>query len=129
MSSLDERYGRTRRRILDMRIAWVSAGALSVFALLFVFFVDWSQTGQLRVQDLSNSVLDEQHIRVNFEVSGMRNKKVACAVEALSELKGVAGWKVVVVEPGATDRRLFSETVETVQPAVAGHAKQCWVVR
>lgn len=121
---LDERYGRTRRK----RMPWIIA---IVVALLGVGAFAWMTAARemqsVDADDLGFELVDSHSVTVNFQVTAIKGKDVACVVEALDEEFGVVGWKVVEIPAGDTHSQAISVTVPTVAQATTGLVNTCWV--
>lgn len=121
---LDDRYGRTRGR----RLPWIVG---IVLAVVVVGYFSWSTITQsmnsVDADDLGFEVADQYSVEVRFQVSGVADKDIACAIEALDEEFGVVGWKVVEIPASGEHSRAFTERVMTVAEATTGLVNSCWV--
>ncbi len=123
---LDERYGRGRKRSFDRRFGWIAAGALVLAGLVFVFFGGWQQGSDLEFKDLHYSVVDEQSVEVDAQVTASADATIVCAIEALSTSHGTVGWKLVTLPEGEDRTRRFTTTLITTSPATTGRVRNCW---
>lgn len=126
-ASLDERYGTSRRRGIDRRFGWITAGILVIAGLGFLLFTGWQQASTVEVRDLDYSVESDHGLTVRFEVTADPESRVACAVEALNTSKAVVGWKVVEIPRNDERSHTVTTALTTTNRATTGHAKTCWL--
>ncbi|WP_449277716.1 DUF4307 domain-containing protein [Leucobacter sp. GX24907] len=126
-AALEERYGTSRRRGIDRRFGWITAGVLVVAGLAFFFFAGWQQSSTVEVRDLDYSVESDYGLTVRFEVTADPEARVACAVEALNTSKAVVGWKVVEIPRNGERSHTVTTSLTTTNRATTGHAKTCWL--
>lgn len=102
-----------------------------VVALLGVGAFAWMTAARemqsVDADDLGFELVDSHSVTVNFQVTAIKGKDVACVVEALDEEFGVVGWKVVEIPAGDTHSQAISVTVPTVAQATTGLVNTCWV--
>ncbi|WOF24373.1 DUF4307 domain-containing protein [Microbacterium betulae] len=123
---LDERYGRTPRRV--RRTAWVVGGLL---AAAVVGWFSWSTAteaaGTVDFDDRGFTVLGDHEVSVSFQVTSTVDRPIACALEALDVEFGVVGWRIVEYPVSETVTTVYTESVATVAEATTGIVKSCWV--
>lgn len=124
---LDDRYGRTPRPGRT-RALWVIVGVLAVVTIAVGSWITVSTSATtVRADDTAMRVIDDRTVEVSFQVSGPRDREIACAIEALEEEFGVVGWRIVVLPPSDQHTRAFTETIPTISPATTGLVNSCWV--
>lgn len=123
--SLDERYGRSRRRRIDRRLGWIIAAVL-VIGPGGVLASAWLYSQGIETRDLDYRVIDGRSASLLFEVTSPSDRPLACAIEAQSESHSQVGW--LVREYPASDQRTrrFNETVLTTSPATTITVRSCW---
>ena len=123
-SKLDERYGRARPR----RGAWA---LLAVAASLIIGVgIWWTVSANLDAvdgRDIGYEVIDRHSVQLSFQVTAPSGREVVCALQALDEVKGIVGWKLVRLPVSEAHTRAFTERIPTVAPATTGLVKSCWV--
>lgn len=126
--TLEDRYGRGKKRRVDRRFAWISGIVLVTAGVAFLAFSGWESANQVQAQDIVFDKTGEFSGTMKFEVSAPPNTPVACVVEALNTSKAPVGWSVV--ELPVTDNRIttVSAPVRTTGPATAAYAKECWII-
>ncbi|SDQ05811.1 DUF4307 domain-containing protein [Microbacterium sp. cf332] len=124
---LDQRYGRTREK----RSRRLLIGSGAVVGLGLVGLLGWSTvSGAIESVDMDSTgfhVVDKRSVVVSFQVSGARDKPLACTLEAQDTEHGVVGWRVVEYPADAGLTRTFTETIPTVAEATNGLATSCWI--
>ncbi|MBN9612811.1 MAG: DUF4307 domain-containing protein [Actinobacteria bacterium] len=127
--SLDDRYGRTRRRGVDKRLGWgIAIGAL-LLGLAVLLFGGWQSSNTVEGKVIHYQVQDPRTVAVDFQVSAPTGTEVACALEALSKSYSTVGWKVVVLPPSDQLTRSISETMAPTYLATTGTVRSCWAVQ
>lgn len=127
-AGLDARYGRTpRRRRTNRRIAW---SASIVFAAVVVAWVFWagleSISGGIDTLDVGFNLIDDTSVSVTWQLTMEPGSSATCAVQAQNDLRAIVGWEIVDIPPSDQRIRKFTETVNTVEPAVTGLIYRCW---
>jgi hypothetical protein len=128
-NGIAERYGRTKKRSRRTLVLAVGFGAavLVVFAAWAVWVGLFQPTASIEYQDVGNTAVSSDQIRVKYEVSVDTGKSAKCAIQALDQNFGIVGWKIVTLPPSSVRSRTFSTVVRTAQPAVSGSTYQCWL--
>jgi len=126
--ALDERYGRTRQRGIDRRLAWTLGGLAVLAGLAVLIFGGWQRSSTVESRILHYRVMDARAVTVDFEVTAEPDAPVACALEALSPSFATVGWKIVELPQDQQRTRRFSETLLTTHGATTGTIRSCWVV-
>jgi hypothetical protein len=129
-STLDERYGRTRRNRARDRLVLVLGGI--AVAVVLVAWVVWAgldgSKPQVQATDLGHVLQpDERAVEVSWQLSVPAGNDTACIVQALNEDFTVVGWKVVEIPASDKPIREFTETVRTAQEANTGLINRCWL--
>lgn len=127
-STLEERYGRNRHRRFDRRIAWIVGLPLLVFGIVFLIWVNARTANPVDIVPISSGPMSDFEFEAKFSVTAPPHSNVACAVEALSPSKAIAGWTVIELPFGEERSQSVTARLLTTTPAVAAHAKACWVV-
>jgi hypothetical protein len=129
-ADLDARYGRGRGNSRRSRIIAIVAGAVGVVAV--VAWVVWGgllgPDASLEARDLGFEIIDDGHIRVEYEVTSDAGAEVSCAVQALNESFTVVGWKIVELPVSEQRTRSFTEELRTSELAVSGLIYRCWLL-
>ncbi|QIK64023.1 DUF4307 domain-containing protein [Leucobacter viscericola] len=126
--TLEDRYGRGKKRRVDRRFAWIAGVTLVVGGLAFLVFSGWESSNQVQAQDIVFKKTGEFSGTMKFEVTAPPNTPVACVVEALNTSKAPVGWSVVELPVSEKRITTVNAPVRTVGPATAAYAKECWVV-
>lgn len=124
--SLDERYGRGRRRRIDKRLGWAIAAVL-VLGPGAILFSAWLYSQDIETRDLDFTVVNERETRLLFEVTSTAGSPLACALEAQSESHAQVGWLVREYPASEQRTRRFEETVLTTTPATTVTVRSCWI--
>lgn len=120
---LDERYGRGRPR----RGAWVLlAVAASLIVAVGIWWTVAANIDAVDARDIGYQVIDEHSVQLSFQVTAPRGREIICALEALDEIKGIVGWKIVTLPASDEHTRRFVERIPTVAPATTGLVNTCW---
>ena len=129
-ADLDARYGRGRGNSRRSRIIAIVAGAVGLVAV--VAWVVWGgllgPDASLEARDLGFEIIDDGHIRVEYEVTSDAGAEVSCAVQALNESFTVVGWKIVELPVSEQRTRSFTEELRTSELAVSGLIYRCWLL-
>jgi hypothetical protein len=128
-TELDARYGRTStRQKRDKTILWVLAG---VFVVVFGAWVVWAGLDAAKpvidTRDLGYTIVDENLISIDSEVSAPAGTALSCAVEALNESFTVVGWKVIDLPPSKQFTRTFTVDLRTSELSTTGLIYRCWL--
>ena len=129
-STLDARYGRTRKRRNRDRLLLI--GGAIAFAVVVVAWVLWAgldgQKPQIEVTDTGHRLLNEQRaVEVTWTLSVPPGNETACAVQAFNEDFTVVGWKIVEIPASDRHLRSLTETVRVAQEANTGLIYRCWL--
>lgn len=128
VDTLDDRYGRGQQRGIDRRIGW-AIGIVAVLAgLTFLLFGGWQQGTDIDARISHYEVIDDQTVKLNFDVTAPPTQPVACAIEALSPSFATVGWKVIELPRSEQRTRSLSETMVTTSPATTATVRECWGV-
>ena len=129
-ADLDARYGRGRGNSRRSRIIAIVAGAVGLVTV--VAWVVWGgllgPDASLEARDLGFEIIDDGHIRVEYEVTSDAGAEVSCAVQALNESFTVVGWKIVELPVSEQRTRSFTEELRTSELAVSGLIYRCWLL-
>ena|SRR5690625_3296373 len=124
--TLDERYGRARRRRGDRRVAIVAFVVLGLAVGALVVFGSFKMSNAPSFETTGYTITDDSDVQVRYTVSMPAGKTAACAVEALSESYATVGWKIVEIEASDSRMRRFATDLRTTAPPTTGHVKECW---
>lgn len=124
---LADRYGRSRSRKIDRRVAWITIGIALAVGVWVLFFGNWKEGTELEFRDLNYSVVDDRTVQIDFEVTAPPQSEIVCALEALSPSFSQLGWKIIEVPVSDKRTQRMSETVITTARATTGHVKLCWL--
>ena len=129
-TSLDERYGRTRRNRSRDRFLLI-AGAVAV-AVVIVAWVVWAgldgSKPQVEVTDTGHRLMNEERaVEVSWNLSVPPGNETACILQALNADFAIVGWKTIIVPPSTEHIRALTETVRTAQEANTGLIYRCWL--
>ncbi|SDT10275.1 DUF4307 domain-containing protein [Microterricola viridarii] len=128
-ADLDQRYGRSPRKGRRDRLTLIISAAM--FAVVLVAWVVWAgldgSKPMVEARDVAHTVIDDQTVRVDYEVSMPIGESATCAVQALNEDFAVVGWKIVDVPASDRFTQAFSDTVRTALPANTGLIFGCWL--
>jgi hypothetical protein len=128
-NDLAARYGRTRnhrRRNLIFAVAF-GAAIVVVFAAWTIWGALFVPAASIDTEPVGNVRVNDQAIKVIWEISESPGSHSKCAVQALDTNFGIVGWKIVTVPPSSASSRTLSTVVRTVQPAVSGLIYLCWL--
>lgn len=126
---MDARYGRTPGRLKRQRTLAIIGGA--GIAAVFIAWIWWAgllqPSAQFQARDLGYTLIDDQNIVVQFEITVPPNTPMQCAVQALNAEYGIVGWRIVDI-PGSDARtRVFEQPLRTSEKPVTGLLYRCWV--
>ena len=129
-ADLDARYGRGGGNTRRSRVIAIVAAAVGL--VVVVAWVVWGgllgPDASLEARDLGFEIIDDGHIRVEYEVTSDAGSEVACAVQALNESFTVVGWKIVELPVSEQRTRSFTEELRTSELAVSGLIYRCWLL-
>ena len=128
-TELDARYGRSRnRQKRDKTILWALAG---VFAVVLVAWVVWAGLDAakplIETRDLGYTIVDDNLISIDSEVSAPTGTALSCAVQALNQSFTVVGWKVIDLPPSKKFTRTFTVDLRTSELSTTGLIYRCWL--
>ncbi len=106
---------------------WWVIGTLGIAAgiALAVWFGLSSTLGQPNWQTTGYKVVDDQNVRVTFEVSRPGGKALTCTVEALARDFSVVGSAQVDVPASSDETSTETATLRTTSRAVTGQVRTC----
>ncbi len=130
-TTLDERYGRSRRarnprrrRLIIAAIAIVVVGAATWWAL-------WTDALGLNPSAVSRdtgfSLIDDSHVTVSFDLTVTVGRTSACAIQSLNADYAIVGWKVILFPASNAPIRQFTEPLITSEAATTGLVYSCWL--
>ena len=129
-ADLDARYGRGGGNTRRSRVIAIVAAAVGL--VVVVAWVVWGgllgPDASLEARDLGFEIIDDGHIRVEYEVTSDAGAEVSCAVQALNESFTVVGWKIVELPVSEQRTRSFTEELRTSELAVSGLIYRCWLL-
>jgi hypothetical protein len=128
-TELDTRYGRSpNRRKRDKTLLWVLAG---VFVVVFAAWVVWAGLDAakpvIETRDLGYTIVDDNLISIDSEVSAPAGTAMSCAVQALNESFTVVGWKIIDLPPSKKFTRTFTVDLRTSELSTTGLIYRCWL--
>ncbi len=128
-TAIDERYGRSpaRRRRTRLLAIVAGAGVLVVVVAWVVWAGLFGPGASLGSRDLGYSLLGDDAVDVQYEVTTAAGSSVSCALQALNSTFAIVGWKIIALPPSEQGTRQFSETLRTSEPAVTGLIYRCWL--
>ena len=108
-------------------LKWWVIGTLGIGAgiALAVWFGLSATLGQPSWQTLGYKVVDDQTVRVTFEVNRPGGKALTCTVEALARDFGVVGTAQVAVPASPDETSTQTSTLRTTSRAVTGQVRTC----
>ena len=129
MTSLDVRYGRTpRNRRKSIVIGVVAAVVVAVTFFLWLLWSGAANYGSLvESRTIARETLNENQIRITFEVSVHEQEAVDCAVQATNSVKSIIGWKVVSVPTDEARTQVATTVVNTSELPDNGMVYRCWI--
>ena len=106
---------------------WWVIGTLGIAAgiALAVWFGLSATLGQPSWQTTGYKVVDDQNVRVTFEVSRPGGKALTCTVEALARDFGVVGTSQVQVQASSDETSTQTANLRTTSRAVTGQVRTC----
>ena len=128
-TAIEERYGRSpaRRRRTRIIAAVAGAGVLVVVVAWVVWAGLFGPDASLGTRDLGYSLIGDDAVEVQYEVTTEAGSSVSCALQALNSTFAIVGWKIVELPPSEQGTRQFRETLRTSEPAVTGLIYRCWL--
>jgi Domain of unknown function (DUF4307) len=109
-------------------LAW--AGAIAVL-LVFAAWVVWTAFDgpgtTIDSRTTAFKVVDDATVTISYEVSMPPGTRASCALQVQNDAHGIAGWKVVEIEPSTRFTQRYTTTVRTVEPGVTGLIYRCWL--
>ncbi len=128
-SNLDARYGRATRSRGSRRTRILIASLVGL-AIVLTWFI-WANPvhfGQsVEGNATSQSIIDERHTAITFEVTAEVGRSVACALVAKDLSFDIVGWKVFEYPASTEPTRSFTEQVLTTKRPVTGLVADCWL--
>ena len=108
-------------------LKWWLIGTLGIGAgiALAVWFGLSATLGQPSWETIGYKVVDDQTVRVTFEVNHPDGKALTCTVEALARDFGVVGTARVPVPASADETSTETATLRTTSRAVTGQVRSC----
>jgi hypothetical protein len=106
---------------------WWVIGTLGIAAgiALAVWFGLSATLGRPSWQTVGYKVLDDQNVRVTFEVSRPGGTALTCTVEALARDFGVVGTTQVAVPASSGETSTETASLRTTSRAVTGQVRTC----
>ena len=106
---------------------WWVVGTIGIAAgiALAVWFGLSATLGQPSWQTVGYKVVDDQSVRVTFEVSRPGGKALTCTVEALARDFGVVGTAQVSVPASSDETSTQTASLRTTSRAVTGQVRTC----
>ncbi|MGW5241861.1 DUF4307 domain-containing protein [Monashia sp. NPDC004114] len=106
---------------------WWVIGTLGIAAgiALAVWFGLSATLGQPSWQTTGYKVVDDQNVRVTFEVSRPGGKALTCTVEALARDFSVVGTSQVQVPASGDETSTETASLRTTSRAVTGQVRTC----
>ena len=106
---------------------WWVVGTIGIAAgiALAVWFGLSATLGQPSWQTVGYKVVDDQTVRVTFEVSRPGGKALTCTVEALARDFGVVGTAQVDVPASSDETSTQTASLRTTSRAVTGQVRTC----
>ena len=128
-TSLDARYGRTRRFTRRQRVIGIIA--VGAFAIVFAAWLVWAgllgDAASIETRDNGYTISSDSLVSVQFQVTADADTRLSCAVQALNESFAIVGWRIVHLPASAERTRSFTEDVRTSEQAVTGLIYRCWL--
>lgn len=124
-----DRYGKTRKKRLDLWIGSIFAGLLVLGGIAFLAFggLPTNETS-IEFRDIAHNIDDsDTRASLTFEVTAPVQHEVVCQVEALNPSYAVVGSRLVEL-PKSDDRtRSVTQEVRTHNRATTITVKDCWI--
>lgn len=120
---LRQRYGRSAPR---PRLLWLLGAVASLALVLGIVWTVQQNLDAVDANGVGYQVIDEHTVQLSFMVTAPREREVICALEALDEVKGIVGWKIVHLPASAEHTRIFTERIPTVAAATTVLVNSCW---
>lgn len=128
-TALDDRYGRTPRRLIRGRWLAIIVGVLVL--IVVAAWVLWvgllGTTASIETQDIGAVTVDASTIDLREGVTVDPGTRVTCSFQALDGDFAIVGWKVVELPAAAERYRVVTERLRTSAPAVSGLIGSCWL--
>lgn len=128
-TAIEERYGHSPARRRRTRVlAGIAAAAVLVVVIAWVVWAGlFGPSASLGSRDLGYSLIGDDAVEVDYEVTADAGASVSCALQALNSTFAIVGWKVVAIPPSDQGTHQLSETLRTSEPAVTGLIYRCWL--
>ena len=127
-TALDDRYGRTPRRIRSRWLAIIVGALVLVVVAAWVLWVGLlSAPASIETQDIGATIIDASTVELREGVTVDPGTRVTCSFQALDGDFAIVGWKVVELPAAAERSRVITERLRTSAPAVSGLIGSCWL--
>ncbi|MFU0804569.1 MAG: DUF4307 domain-containing protein [Pseudoclavibacter caeni] len=125
---LEQRYGRTPRRLSRRAWAWLGTILVVIATVAVVVFAVRQPSSAVSAKTATSAVDAQGDAVVRFTLNTSPGIAVRCALDARGEGQDQVGWKYVDVPASDEPTRTITETVQTFRPALAGSLQSCWQV-
>ncbi|MDA3147689.1 DUF4307 domain-containing protein [Leucobacter sp. UCMA 4100] len=126
---VSDRYGKTRKKRLDLWIGGVFAGVLVLAGIAFLAFggLPTSDTS-IEFRDIAHTLDDsDTKASLTFEVTAPVQHEVVCQVEALNPSYAVVGSQLVELPRSDERTRIMVQEVRTHNRPTTITVKDCWI--
>ena len=126
---IDARYGRTRGHAKRQKtLAIIGGVGVASVLMAWIWWAGLLQpSAQFQARDLGYTLVDDQNIVVQFEITVPPDTPMQCAVQALNAEYGIVGWRIVDIPASDKRTRVFEQPLRTSEKPVTGLLYQCWV--
>lgn len=111
----------------EQRGWWLLAAVALVGAIATAVWFGISASSGVSWTDAGHQVVDDQHIRVRFDVVDTKRRPLTCSISALGEDHGVVGRSTQRFAASEFDSTRHTVTLRTTQRAVTGEVEECVV--
>lgn len=114
---------------------WIAGGALAVAVTLMVWFTAAINGQTLDWKDVGYDIKSPTQASVTFQLTKDYEDTVECAIQVLSEMYAVVGWRTVTIGPeipsaGDTPSdktKYYDVDLRTDALGVTGGVNSCWI--
>lgn len=124
-----DRYGKTRKRRIDVWVGSIGAGVLVLGGVAFLALGGMpTAESSIEFRDIAHNIDESETLAtLTFEVTAPTESAVVCEIEALNPTYAVVGSKYVELPRADVRTRIITDELRTHNLATTITVKHCWV--